>query len=193
MILKKGDKIYLKNDLMRVISVEFVNPGKGKAFTRVGLKSLTKNITIGHTFKHREKVDFAHDVEDIISSFAYQERDYFVFTSYNDMTFELESFYVSKDILSQNKDSMILNALDKHVQCNLLMQNKNIISLSLPKQLTFKVIEIIDHGSINDTSSPATKKVKITTDIVLKVPHFICLNDLILFDTENYSYVSRVL
>ena len=41
--LKNGNKVLIENQPYIIINTEFVNPGKGQAFTRIKVKNLLNN------------------------------------------------------------------------------------------------------------------------------------------------------
>ena len=55
--IKKGAIIRHQNDLYVVTAFQFVNPGKGSAFTKTKLKGISNNKGMEITYKSGETVD----------------------------------------------------------------------------------------------------------------------------------------
>jgi elongation factor P len=69
---KNGLCIQLNNDLYTIVEFQHVKPGKGGAFVRTKLKSLTTGKVIDKTFNAGVKVDIAR-VEHRPHQFLYQD------------------------------------------------------------------------------------------------------------------------
>ena len=50
-LLKNGNKILIDNEPYLVLDNDFVNPGKGQAFTRVKIRNLLNNKVLEKTIK----------------------------------------------------------------------------------------------------------------------------------------------
>jgi elongation factor P len=55
--IKKGAVIRYNNNLYAVSNFQFVNPGKGQAFTKTKLKEINTGKTMEITFKSGESID----------------------------------------------------------------------------------------------------------------------------------------
>jgi elongation factor P len=76
--IRNGLVIEYNNDLYKVIDFQHVKPGKGGAFVRTKMKSMTNGKVIDHTYNSGEKLDTARIVTKTMQ-FLYQEGDVFHF------------------------------------------------------------------------------------------------------------------
>ena len=58
-LLKNGNKILIENEPYLVIENDFVNPGKGQAFTRVKIRNLLNKKILEKTIKIGESIQEA--------------------------------------------------------------------------------------------------------------------------------------
>ena len=71
-LLKSGNKVLVENQPYLIIDTDFVNPGKGQAFTKIKIKNLLNKKIIEKTVKIGEELDEA-DVLNTSMQFLYQE------------------------------------------------------------------------------------------------------------------------
>jgi len=58
-LLKSGNKVLVENQPYLIIDTDFVNPGKGQAFTKIKIKNLLNKKIIEKTVKIGEELDEA--------------------------------------------------------------------------------------------------------------------------------------
>ena len=73
-LLKNGNKVLVDNQPYLILDNEFVNPGKGQAFTRIKIKNLLNNKVLEKTVKIGEALQEA-DILNTKMQFLYQESD----------------------------------------------------------------------------------------------------------------------
>ncbi len=122
------------------------------------------------------------DVERKEVKFLYAHRDKFMFVNPKDASdrFELSSELVGDSALFL-KPNTILESLN---------WNGDVINISLPIKMQFKVVEA-PPGIRGDTATGGTKQVKIDTGATLNVPLFVNEGDDIIVNTETGEYVER--
>ena len=69
-LLKSGNKVLVENQPYLIIDTDFVNPGKGQAFTKIKIKNLLNKKIIEKTVKIGEELDEA-DVLNTSMQFLY--------------------------------------------------------------------------------------------------------------------------
>src|SRR6186713_2313205 len=92
--IKNGLCIKYNNDIYKIIEFLHVKPGKGPAFVRTKLKSLTNGKVLDNTFSAGHKIDEVR-VETHEYQFLYAEGDLFNFMH----TDSYEQISLQKDIL----------------------------------------------------------------------------------------------
>ena len=95
---KNGLCLDFNNDLWQIVEFQHVKPGKGSAFVRTKLKSLTSGKVVDHTFNAGIKVNTAR-VETRKYQYLYKDD-----SGYNFMdTSNFEQIPIQKEIISNSK------------------------------------------------------------------------------------------
>ena len=179
-LLKNGNKVLVDKQPYLIIDTDFVNPGKGQAFTKIKIKNLLNKKIIEKTVKIGEELDEA-DVLNTSMQFLYQESSNLYFMhpeSYE----QLELPTSSVDF-----DPRWLNDGD---ECDVTIWNDAIIDVNLPNFVICKVIstETVAKG---DTVSTTLKDAELDNGITIKVPAFIKQNEDVKVNPTTGEYSSR--
>ncbi|MBN2040415.1 MAG: elongation factor P [Spirochaetes bacterium] len=178
---KRGMAIKLENDIYTVVEFLHVKPGKGGAFVRTKLKSLTKGTVIDKTFRGGEKVEDIR-VENKELQYLYDEGDALVFMDTE--SYEQES--IDKDIVGD-----ILDYIKEGDLLQISTYKDKPISIEPPTFVNLKVT-YAEPGVKGDTATNVTKPVKVETGAEFHVPLFVEEGDVIKIDTRKGEYVERV-
>ncbi|WP_343189474.1 elongation factor P [Buchnera aphidicola] len=177
---KCGRKIILNFEPYNIEFSEFINPGKGKAFVRLKLRRLLTGTLINKTFKASEHLKSA----DIIKKkFIYLYNDNKMWIFMDDENFN--QIYIKKSIIGNNYKWLIPQDI-----CEILLWNNNPINIILKNFVKLKVIKtenVIKGDSVSSFSKFAT----LSTGVIIKVPLFIKIGDIIKIDTRSETYISR--
>jgi elongation factor P len=181
--IRNGLCIEFNNDLYTIVQFQHVKPGKGPAFVRTKLKSLTTGKVIDNTFGAGVKIETAR-IERRIYQFLYSDDLGFHFM--HSETFEQvtinKSLIESPELLKEGQEVEIVYHADTETP----------ISCDLPP---FVVLEVTytEPGVKGDTSSStAMKPATLETGAKISVPLFINTGDKIKIDTRSKSYVERI-
>lgn len=176
-----GMKIEVDGQPYTIVSVQFVKPGKGQAFTRVKLKHLLTARTIERTFKSGETVDEA-DVKEMQLRLLYVDGSGATFM--DDATYEQMT-------LSPEKIEDIKQWLVDDVNYSLVFYKGEPTTVEPP---TFMEMEITDTspGIRGDTSGRVLKPATTHTGAIVQVPIFVEQGEWIKVDTRTGEYVSRI-
>ena len=178
--LKPGTAIKYKNGTWVVVSAQFVNPGKGGAFSRVRLKNLQTDQVVENTFKSTENIE-EMDVVRKKAQYLYSDGTDFHFMD-ND---NYEQFSLGKDAIGDGVKFLI-----DGTECYIMYIEGKPVSVQLPPKMDFKVIQA-PPGVKGDTATGGSKEVTIETGTKIKVPLFIDEGETIKINTEDGSYVSK--
>ena len=178
--LKKGVVIEIDGKPFKVIEYNQKVVGRGGSIVNVKVKNLIDGSVVAKTFKGQERIESAEVVSQTVQ-YLYNDGTDFYFMDPN--TFE--QFQLSKDIVDDSTD--YLREGD-----NLVLQsfNDKIISVELPKNVDLQVTYSEDVVK-GDTSSSVQKNATLETGLVVKVPAFIKVGDIISVDTTTGSYRER--
>jgi elongation factor P len=178
--LKNGMSLDLPEGLFSVVEFQHVKPGKGGAFVRTKLKNVRSGAVIERTYRADEKLEQAIiDKRDM--QFLYRDGTDFVFmdtTSFEQMTAPPASLGDAPNYLKEGDAA------------NLQMYNGEIVGVDLPAAVELTVTET-EPGMQGDRVSGARKPATLQTGLVVQVPLFVNVGDVIKVDTRSGEYLTR--
>lgn len=180
--IKKGLCIVYNNDTYKIIEFQHVKPGKGPAFVRTKLKSLTSGKVIDNTFSAGHKIDEVR-VETRKYQYLYPEGDTFHFMNtddYNQISLQ-KTALDAPDLLKEGEVvTIIIRAADELP-----------LSVEMPAHVVLEIAHT-EPGVKGNTATNATKPATVETGAKINVPLFINEGDKIKIDTEKGAYIERV-
>ncbi len=180
---KNGFCMEYNNDLYTIVQFQHVKPGKGPAFVRTKLKSLTTGKVIDNTFSAGVKVNQAR-VERRPYQYLYNDDMGYHFM--HKETFEQLS--VQKELI--NAPDLLKEGQDVEVVYH--ADTETPLSCELPPFVALQ-ITYTEPGVRGDTSSTSSlKPATVETGATINVPLFIETGEMIKIDTRDYSYSERV-
>ena len=180
--IRKGLCIRFNHDIYKIVEFLHVKPGKGPAFVRTKLKSVTNGKVVDNTFPSRHKID---EVKVITSQyqFLYNDTDYYYFMNnddYNQITIEKTKIDYP-DLLKEGENvTIIINTEDN-----------NPLSVDMPLNVILEVTHT-EPGVKGNTATNATKPAVLETGASVNVPLFINEGDKVKIDTEKGQYLERI-
>jgi elongation factor P len=178
---KKGLAIRYNGETYVVTNYQFVNPGKGAAFTRTKLKNARTQKVIEVSFRSDEQIEEAN-MEYKKCQYMYSDGSDFHFMDNN----TYEQFSIPADTVGSQADFMMEGG-----EVTVVFVDNAPISLQLAPKMVFKVIETTP-GEKGDTATGGTKPATIETGAKVNVPLFIKEGDKIKVNTETGEYFERV-
>lgn len=178
---KNGLTISFSNDIYQIVEFQHVKPGKGGAFVRTKLKSMTTGRVVDNTFRAGEKIDVVR-VEAKRMQYLYREGDSLVFM--DNETYEQIPLQASLagDMLKFLKDGE---------EVKVLFHGTQPLGLELPFFIEYEIAQT-EPGVKGDTVSGSGKPATIETGAVVQVPFFIEVGDIIRVDTRTGEYIERM-
>ncbi|MGB5983367.1 MAG: elongation factor P [Nonlabens sp.] len=180
--IRKGLCIRYNHDIFKIIEFLHVKPGKGPAFVRTKLKSVTTGKVIDNTFSAGHKIDEIR-VETHSFQYLYKEGDMYHFMNtdnYEQITLP-ESSLDAPNLL---KESEIVS-----IQMN--TEDDSPLSVDMPQYVVLEVTAT-EPGVKGNTATNATKPATVETGAEVNVPLFINEGDIIRIDTEKGNYQERM-
>lgn len=178
---KRGMTIKVENDIYTIVEFLHVKPGKGGAFVRTKLRSLTKGSVIDRTFRGGEKIEDIR-VEKKKMQYLFDEGDSLVFMD----TESYEQQSMDKDFAEH-----IVDYIKEGDEVEVSFYEDKPISIEPPIFAILKVV-YAEPGIKGDTATNVTKPVKVETGAEFFVPLFVEEGDYIKIDTRKGEYVERV-
>lgn len=179
---KNGLCIEFNHDLFTIVEFQHVKPGKGPAFVRTKLKSITTGKVIDNTFTSGHKVTTAR-IERRPHQFLY--KDDLGYHMMDSETFEQaaigEHLIERPGLMKEGQEVDILYHAEK----------EQILGCELP-QFVSLLITYTEPGLKGDTATNASKPATLETGAEIQVPLFINEGDKIKIDTKTNSYSERV-
>lgn len=180
--IKNGLCIKFNHDIYKIIEFLHVKPGKGPAFVRTKLKSVTNGKVIDNTFSAGHKIEEIR-VETHKFQYLYAEGDQFNFM--NTETFE--QITINKNAL----DAPELMKEGSEVMVQINTETDLPLSVDMPASVILEVT-YAEPGVKGNTATNATKSATVETGANINVPLFINEGDKIKIETSTGKYMERV-
>ncbi|WP_298480142.1 elongation factor P [uncultured Maribacter sp.] len=180
--IRKGLCIRYNNDIYKIIEFLHVKPGKGPAFVRTKLKSVSSGKVLDNTFSAGHKIEDVR-VETRSYQFLYPEGETYHFMNtddYNQITLQ-ESALDAPGLLKEGTIVKIMFNTEDSMP----------LSVDMPASVVLEVT-YTEPGVKGNTATNATKPAKVETGAEVNVPLFINEGDKIKVDTEKGAYMERV-
>ncbi|GMN08816.1 elongation factor P [Croceitalea sp. MTPC9] len=180
--IRKGLCIKYNHDIYKIIEFLHVKPGKGPAFVRTKLKSVSTGKVIDNTFSAGHKIEDVR-VETRSYQYLYPEGDTYHFMNtddYNQITLQKETLD-APDLLKEGEVVKVLFNTEDSMP----------LSVEMPASVILEVTES-EPGVKGNTATNATKPATVETGARINVPLFINEGDKIKIDTEKGAYLERV-
>lgn len=180
--IRNGLCINYSNDVYKVVEFLHVKPGKGPAFVRCKLKSLTNGKVVDNTWPSSHKIDIVR-VERRKFQFLYKDdMDYHFMDNESYEQINLNPDLIDNPgFLKEGSEIEVLYDSEKNLP----------LTVELPQYAVFD-ITYTEPGVRGDTATNATKPAKIETGAEIRVPLFINEGDKVKIDTRTGSYMERV-
>lgn len=180
--IRKGLCINWNNDTWKIVDFQHVKPGKGPAFVRTKLKSISSGKVVDNTFPAGHKIDDVR-VETRQYQYLYDDENGFHFMNNEDFT----QVYLNKNMI---ENPQFMKAGDD-VTIMFRADDETPLSAELP-QFVIMEITYTEPGIKGDTATNATKPATTETGAEIRVPLFINEGDRVKINTEDGSYMERV-
>lgn len=180
---KNGLCLEMNNDIFTIVEFLHVKPGKGPAFVRTKLKSLTSGKVIDKNWNSGEKVTTAR-IERRPHQYLFQDDMGFHFMdneTYEQVVVQ-EELIESHDLLTDGLEVEVIYHVEKEM----------VLGVDLP-QFVVLTVTYTEPGLKGDTASGnVTKPATMETGAKIQVPLFVDQDTKIKIDTRTRSYVERV-
>ncbi len=179
---KNGLCIEYNNDLYTIVEFQHVKPGKGGAFVRTKLKSLTSGKVIDNTFNSGVKITTAR-IERRPHQYLYSD----------DMGYHLmdsntfEQVTLQEDLVSGHQFLKEGQEVDVIYHA----ETETALNVEIPPFVELKVT-YTEPGIRGDTATNTTKSAQLETGVEIQVPLFIEQDEVIRVDTRVGGYYERV-
>jgi elongation factor P len=180
--IRNGLCIKYNHDIFKIVEFLHVKPGKGPAFVRTKLKSVTTGKVIENTFSAGHKIDDVR-VETHKFQFLYQDGEFYHFMNEEDYT-QIRLLEAALDMPGLMKEGEVVTVM-------INTENNEPLSVEMPPHVILEVTHT-EPGVKGNTATNATKPATVETGFEVNVPLFINEGDKIKIETEKGTYKERV-
>ena len=180
--IRNGLCINYNHDIYKIIEFLHVKPGKGPAFVRTKLKSLTSGKVVDNTFSAGHKIDVVR-VETNKYQYLYNDADTFHFMNtddYNQISIA-KKFLDNPELMKEGEIVTVITNSETGMP----------LSVEMPPNVVLEVVST-EPGVKGNTATNATKNAKLETGAEINVPLFINEGDKVKVDTEKGVYLERI-
>ena len=178
--LKIGRIVKISGDPCIIVSAAFLRKQQRKPVMKTKLKNLIKGNTIEKNFLAGEDFELV-DVNSIKCQYLYKDEQNAYFMA-NDT---YEQFSIPMDVVEES----LLYLLEGQ-EAYVTFYEERPISVQLPYKVDLKVVET-PPGVRGDTATGGGKPATLETGLVVTVPFFINVGDVVRVNTETQEYVER--
>jgi elongation factor P len=179
--IQKGQTVKVDNKLYMIVDYQHVKLGKGGAVYQTKLKSLTDGSIQNIRLRAEENIEEAY-LDKRIYEYLYSSGSEHVLmdiTTYEQVTLDDDAFGDGTKFLKPN------------AQLQVSMYEGKPVVVTLPNTVDLEVTETppeIKGATATNQSKPAT----LETGLIVQVPPFIKIGDVIRVDTRTGQYLTRV-
>ncbi|MBT8302852.1 MAG: elongation factor P [Bacteroidia bacterium] len=180
--IRNGLCIRYNHDIYKIIEFLHVKPGKGPAFVRTKLKSVTTGKVIDNTFSAGHKIDDVR-VETHKFQYLYNDGEFYHFMNTED--------YSQIQLQESTLDNPSLMKEGEVVTVIINTEDNLPLSVEMPASVILEVTAT-EPGVKGNTATNATKPATVETGATINVPLFINEGDKIKIDTAKGAYKERI-
>ena len=180
--IRNGLCIKYNNDIYKIVEFLHVKPGKGPAFVRTKLKSVTNGKVVDNTFPAGRKIEDIR-VETHKFQYLYNEGETYHFMNEKDYSqIQLEKSVLDSPELMKEGEivTIIINSEDDMP-----------LSVDMPASVVLEVTHT-EPGIKGNTAKNATKPATVESGATVNVPLFINEGDKIKVETAKGTYQERM-
>jgi len=178
---RNGYTFSFNNDIYKIVEFMHVKPGKGNAFVRTKLKSITSGKVIDKTWRAGERIEEVRlDAKKMQYLYSDDSAYYFM---------DMDSFEQIPIPTSLMED--VKKFLKESMEIKILFHGNEPIDIEIPPFVVAEIVQT-DPGLKGDTATGGSKPATLETGYVLNVPLFLQQGEKVKVDTRTGEYVERV-
>jgi len=178
--IRKGNLVRVDGTLYRVLVMDHVTPGKGRAHVQIKARNLLEGTQKDMRFRSSDNVERV-SLEQKTMQYLYGDGDGYHFMD----TESYEQVQLSEDMLG---DAMKYIMPESSISVEWFEGSP--VGVELPLAVDLKVVDTMP-GIKDATASAQRKPATMETGLVVQVPSFIETDELLKISTEDGSYMER--
>jgi len=178
--LKKGVRLEIDGIPYKVIEYQHVKPGKGAAFVRIKIKSLSTGKVIEKTVHAGDKFE-TPNLEHKTMQYLYDDGDMLQFMD----TTTFDQIGLTHEQVGKETFDFMIDGME----ADILFHNGKAISVEIPQTAVYTVVET--PPNFKGDSQGGKKPAKLESGAVVQVPFFVLEGDKIKVDTTEGKYLEK--
>ncbi len=179
--LRKGTVVEIDGELYRVFDFQHQKIGRGGANVKTKLRNLISGSIVDRTFGSDERLQDIR-LENRRVQYLYTDGDLYHFM-------DIETY--EQPVLSAAAVAEVQKYLVENMELTMSIHDGQAVEIELPTTVDLAVAETAP-GYKGDTASGGGKPATLVNGLVLNVPFFIEVGDVVRVDTRTDNYVTRV-
>jgi elongation factor P len=179
--LKKGMLVKLGEDLFRVLDLQHFTPGNKRGFVQAKMRNIRTSTLTDHKFRSEDDVERA-TLDEREMQYMYKDGDAFHFMD----TSTYEQLHIDIEVLGDAASYLVPEATIR-----VEFYGSEPVGLELPQTVDLKVEDTVP-GIKGATASAQVKPATLETGLVVQVPPFVNVGDLVRVNTETGEYLRKV-
>lgn len=179
--LRKGAVIELDGQLLAIMDYEHIKMGRGSAQVRIKFRNIRTGAITERTFQAGSKWPRVR-LENKTVQYLYNDDGNYYFM-------DQETF--DQIVLNASQLGDAVNYLKENLTLDVLFYENEPVSVELPITVDLKVTDT-EPGFRGDTATGGSKPATTETGLVVQVPLFVNVGDVIRVDTRSGAYLTRV-
>jgi elongation factor P len=178
--IRKGQVIKFSGEPHLVMETMHRTPGNLRAFVQVKMRNLRYGKALDQRFASTDSIEVL-PTEKKTLEFSYADRENYAFMDPE----TYETVELSSELIGDLKNYLTANG-----KVDVLFVNEKPLTIELPSSVTLKITESPD-GVKGDTASNVQKPATLETGLIVQVPLFIKVGELIKVSTADGTYMGR--
>jgi elongation factor P len=179
--LKKGMLIKLGSDLFRVLDLQHFTPGNKRGFVQAKMRNIRSSTLTDHKFRSEDDVERA-TLDEREMQYMYKDGDSFHFMD----TATYDQLHINAEVLGDAANYIIPEATIR-----VEFYGTEPVGIELPQTVDLKVEDTVP-GIKGATASAQVKPATLETGLVVQVPPFVNVGDMVRVSTDTGEYLKKV-
>ena len=179
--LKKGMLVKLGPDLFRVLDLQHFTPGNKRGFVQAKMRNIRTSTLTDHKFRSEDDVERA-TLDEREMQYMYKDGDSFHFMD----TATYDQLHINVEILGDAANFIVPESTIR-----VEFYGSEPVGIELPQTVDLKVEDTVP-GIKGATASAQVKPATLETGLVVQVPPFVNVGDMVRVSTDTGEYLKKV-
>jgi elongation factor P len=179
--LKKGMLVKLGADLFRVLDLQHFTPGNKRGFVQAKMRNVRTSTLTDHKFRSEDDVERA-TLDEREMQYMYKDGDSFHFMD----TATYDQLHIDAEVLGDAANYIVPESTIR-----VEFYGNEPVGIELPQTVDLKVEDTVP-GIKGATASAQVKPATLETGLVVQVPPFVNVGDVVRVSTDTGEYLKKV-